>query len=386
MSLWARFRSADYREALAAEAAGDLERAATAFSRAGRPGEVIRLRRHLATGAAEPAERVRHLRAALAVAEGAYVEDALRTSLRQSLARALVATRDSGSLVQAVALYRAEGDHHGAAEALLALGQEPEARAELAAGHLFERLERLDRATARREASEAARDAAASAAEARADAGDRAGALHALEALDPAAVTGAARALRARLVAARPEGRLALAAAGTGAAVTIVGTLPVVLGRGPDSALPLADAGISRHHARLDGAGGGFRLADLESRNGTWIDGLPVGAGFELPEAGRFTLGERCRVVFRRLGEGALLLEVERGLAAGARAVVLGGPAELAGVLPGLAPVRLALEGGWFRLAGDGLRLQGRPVAGPVDLLVGDRVEVAGCDLEVRRR
>ena len=345
MSLWARLRSADYREALAAEAAGDLERAATRFSRAGYPGEVIRLRRRLAAEATGPAERVRHLRSALTVAEAGFGEDVLRGSLRQSLARALVAAGDSGSLAQAVALYRAEGDHHGAAEALLSLGQEAEARGELAAGHLFERLERLDRATARREADAAARDAATAAAEARAAEGDRAGAAAALAGLDPAAVTGAAAALRDRLADARPQGRLALAAGGTGAAVTVLGTLPVILGRTPESALPFADAGISRHHARLDGDRGAFRLADLESRNGTWLDGLPVGAGFELPDAGRFSLGERCRVAFRRLGEGALLLEVEQGLAAGARAVVLAGPADLAGVLPGLPPVRVAFEG-----------------------------------------
>ena len=49
-------------------------------------------------------------------------------------------------------------------------------------------------------------------------------------------------------------------------------TLPVVLGRDPDSAdVVLTDRMVSRRHARLEGEGGGVVLVDLDSANGTWV-------------------------------------------------------------------------------------------------------------------
>lgn len=380
MSRWARLLSADYREAVAAEAAGDLERAATAFLRAGDAQRVVELRRRLADAADDPGERIRHLRAARSVADDG-VDRASRLALERALGTALAAVGEPGALAEAVTRFEAAGDTLGAAETLLALGREDEARATLARGRHFERLEALDRETARREAEDAAEDDVVRRARAATRAGDRAGALSIL-----GSAGGAAAVLRREIEGARPEGRLALAAAGTGAAVTVVGALPVVLGRAPESALPLSDPGISRHHARLDRDGDGFRLADLGSRNGTWIDGLPVGDGFALPPRGRFEMGERCRVTFRAVGEAALCLEIEEGLAAGARALVLAGPADLSEVLPVPPSLRLDVASGWLRLSGDGLTLGGAPVPGPVDLLVDDRVGAGDAILEVRRR
>jgi serine protease Do len=53
----------------------------------------------------------------------------------------------------------------------------------------------------------------------------------------------------------------------------------VILGRAPSAAVrfdPRRDAGVGRHHARIEQVPDDplrFRLVDLESRNGTWLNG-----------------------------------------------------------------------------------------------------------------
>jgi len=53
----------------------------------------------------------------------------------------------------------------------------------------------------------------------------------------------------------------------------------LILGRGPRSCLPGAfqDGGVSREHARLERRGKGMTLIDLGSRNGTTLNGEPIG-------------------------------------------------------------------------------------------------------------
>src|SRR6185295_9986332 len=50
----------------------------------------------------------------------------------------------------------------------------------------------------------------------------------------------------------------------------------VSLGRHPSNDLRLADPSVSRHHCLLRRTEGGWRAADLESRRGTFVNGLPV--------------------------------------------------------------------------------------------------------------
>lgn len=66
---------------------------------------------------------------------------------------------------------------------------------------------------------------------------------------------------------------------------------PTTIGRGSDCDVVLADAHASRHHARLDVRGGVFVLTDLNSTNGTRVNGhrvrevvLGVGDRIELGE------------------------------------------------------------------------------------------------------
>jgi S1-C subfamily serine protease len=54
------------------------------------------------------------------------------------------------------------------------------------------------------------------------------------------------------------------------------GVRDALIGREPPADLVLADAGVSRQHARIVRRGSGFELVDLGSRNGTLINGDPV--------------------------------------------------------------------------------------------------------------
>lgn len=60
-------------------------------------------------------------------------------------------------------------------------------------------------------------------------------------------------------------------------------TLPVrsVVGRGPSSVLPLLDRRTSSEHAAVFWANGGWRVRDLASRNGTWLNGRRVEPGVD---------------------------------------------------------------------------------------------------------
>jgi hypothetical protein len=51
---------------------------------------------------------------------------------------------------------------------------------------------------------------------------------------------------------------------------------PIAVGRAPDNDLVLADAEVSRHHARLEPNGAAWRVVDLGSTNGTWVNGARV--------------------------------------------------------------------------------------------------------------
>ena len=59
------------------------------------------------------------------------------------------------------------------------------------------------------------------------------------------------------------------------------------------------DRYISRKHARLYEEAGGLRLADLESRNGTRIDGRPVSSPADLAVGQPFTVGRTTLRVVR---------------------------------------------------------------------------------------
>ena len=64
----------------------------------------------------------------------------------------------------------------------------------------------------------------------------------------------------------------------------------VIVGTAPSSDVVLVDRAISRLHAELDPRDDGLWVRDLESRNGTFLEGIRVVAA-RIPQAGRLQLG-----------------------------------------------------------------------------------------------
>src|SRR5271154_5495253 len=63
------------------------------------------------------------------------------------------------------------------------------------------------------------------------------------------------------------------------------------IGRSPTNQLPISDPSISRQHCMIRKKGGEFQLRDLESRNGTFVNGVPVGER-ELVEGDQIEVGK----------------------------------------------------------------------------------------------
>ena len=50
----------------------------------------------------------------------------------------------------------------------------------------------------------------------------------------------------------------------------------ITIGRAPDNTIVIDDPSVSSHHAQLELSGEIYRLKDLESTNGTRVNGIPV--------------------------------------------------------------------------------------------------------------
>lgn len=71
------------------------------------------------------------------------------------------------------------------------------------------------------------------------------------------------------------------------------------IGQGPQNDVILDDDTVSTHHARLEYVDGGWRLTDLESKNGTTVDGVKLAPGVPtpLPKNAEVTFGAH-RLIF----------------------------------------------------------------------------------------
>ncbi|MBI3929552.1 MAG: EAL domain-containing protein [Armatimonadetes bacterium] len=124
-----------------------------------------------------------------------------------------------------------------------------------------------------------------------------------------------------RIGALVPEGAGApvlLVTAGSRAGTVFPMTDRVVIGRAPESDLMLEDRGVSRHHAQIDRDGTGYLLRDLDSTNGTFMEGRPVVSHY-LREGDTFFCGSEAGLKFgwEVLGaDPALSLELLRRLPA----------------------------------------------------------------------
>jgi two-component system, cell cycle response regulator len=75
--------------------------------------------------------------------------------------------------------------------------------------------------------------------------------------------------------------------------ILTVGTVPVVLGRGEPCELRFDDASISFVHAQIERGDEQFFVRDMNSTNGTFVNGVPVTVPRVLADGDRIQLGRR---------------------------------------------------------------------------------------------
>ena len=163
-----------------------------------------------------------------------------------------------------------------------------------------------------------------------------------------------------------------------GSELAFVGGSEVTLGREGD--VVVRGTGVSRRHATLRMADGKVFVRDLQSRNGTLIEGIPVGGEVALEGEVEIGLGDDV-AVFVRPGDGFLQLRVLRGLDRDLQAYVGASELRHEGLLCGIR-----FEGGHPTLtpdSGAATRLGRQKVVATILLLAEDRVEVAGALVEV---
>src|SRR5690606_3241444 len=93
----------------------------------------------------------------------------------------------------------------------------------------------------------------------------------------------------------RDRSHCTLTIIGGGAVGTVVslGRVPVVLGRGEPCELRFDDPCVSYVHAQIERANGRFYVRDMNSTNGTFVNGVPVTVPRELSDGDRIQIGRR---------------------------------------------------------------------------------------------
>ncbi len=87
------------------------------------------------------------------------------------------------------------------------------------------------------------------------------------------------------------QGSLVIVAGGPEGTDYPLDTARITLGRGPGVDLAFEDDSMSAEHAAVEFANGGFRLRDLNSTNGTWMNDVEVMSA-DLKNGDRVRLGE----------------------------------------------------------------------------------------------
>jgi len=396
VSFLRRVFSADYRAAVAAEAAGNVDLAAERYALAGEAEGAVRM--HIAR-AARAGTRQAEIGALRDAIRWAGNEPALLRQAAKALGRALweslrsegVATeRDRAKVREAAELLVVGDDHQTAGEALEMIGDLQGAASAYSAGGFVEKME----ATLAKDdaATERARDEADAFAnyEMHMQVGRRDDARTELaRALHSAATAGEYRRMLDQLdTSLLTGGRVELKRRGKPAVVACAAP-KIVIGRDALCDLPLRAGGVSRQHAEIDRIRGPnglmFQLRDLDSRNGTSLAGLPLVGKVPLVGTGKFGLGDECSIDFE-VADGILILRLANGLDRG-NALIAGDD----GVKLVLAPLGLGLD----LIFQNGRPLLGRGTAREVtfnneplgdlrvQLIRGDRLVVDGDEIDV---
>ena len=93
-----------------------------------------------------------------------------------------------------------------------------------------------------------------------------------------------------------------------------VDKLPAVIGRGSDADICLADCWASRTHCEISALDGTLVVRDLESRNGTLVNGEQVTEALLLP-GDRLTVGITGLQVKYKRARGKVPAAIQRDLA-----------------------------------------------------------------------
>ncbi|MBA3459933.1 MAG: FHA domain-containing protein [Deltaproteobacteria bacterium] len=392
MTFFRKMFSADYRAAVAAEAAGNVDLAAERYALAGEHAGAVRM--HLARAARAPTRNAEigalrdamrwagddpELQKRAAAALGKALWDAVK-------AEGIATERDRAKVREAAELLVTGDDHTLAGEALEAIGDHLAAANAYSQGGLVEKMEQ---ALAKDDASnyKAREEADAHAGyETAMRVGRRDEARGELvRAVGTAARAGEYRRLLDQLdTALITAGKVEIKRRGKPLIVACAAE-KLVLGRDPLCDLTLRAGGVSRQHAEIERAPEGFLLRDLDSRNGTTVSGMPLAGRVPLAGKGKFGLGDECSLDFELI-DGVLVLRCAGGLDRGVTLI-----AGDEGLKLDLTPVGCGL---------DIIFKSGRPLLGRgtltdvkfndeplgdvrVQLIRGDRLIAAGDEIDI---
>jgi tetratricopeptide (TPR) repeat protein len=461
-SRWLRFVSPAYRDALKAEAEGRYVEAARAYAIVGESLKVAEMHILEAECQGAPASALRELHVA-----SHFVDEAAETAQGRALLlrlgqiylrilrKSVLTPAEHEICAFAAELLLRAGTPHAAAEAYELAGDLARAAQAYEQAGEIEKVEALHDRLARQRDQESEEQALWQRFELHRSLGQRPEALACIERLcqvarDPSSAQHERAQLRARLLSPFVV-RLRLREHGHAAEGIFAGRLPIVLGRGAGpladaggslSAEPahpeagargatglwLADPGLSRSHAQLERsplaetqpqdrsasadhtAGARFALRDLGSKNGSSLNGLPIGSTMAVPlrGVGEIGLGQHVRMQFAQPAhEDSLRLTVTRGLSRGLciwlceGAISLHLPRLLSGSVDAALPAALPVDpvaaapgqplaptaaAPMLRFAADdgqpwlhtetALFLDGKPVASPVQILRGDVLRI----------
>ena len=85
---------------------------------------------------------------------------------------------------------------------------------------------------------------------------------------------------------------------------------PIIVGRGSDADVKIDDQTVSRTHCGLSHGGGQMVLTDLESQNGTFVNGQPI-VQHVLREGDEIRVGATAMIVINIQSEGVLAIDVK---------------------------------------------------------------------------
>ncbi len=389
-----RLFSSDFRAAVAAEAAGDLELAAERYALAGNREATARVHLARAERAKTRNDEIDALRDAVhwAPVEGDWRRRACRALGEALLSRAraegITTERDRDRVREAARLLEEAGEHRAAGEAYEALGDDRLAARAFRGGGLVEKMEdAMSRDEARADSERAVREAYADY-EIAMRGGDRDGAATALRrCVEHAGKKTEYRRLLDELESRLITGGRVVLRVRRGRQLTVASGAPISLGRDPLCDLPLRSGGVSRRHAEVDVEPGTARwvLRDAGSRNGTRMGGLAIAGTVPLLGEGAFSLGDECEVGFR-CDDRRLTLRIDRGLDQGALLIAVGGGDPIALEADAELPLTLFFREGRPIVVqrSTGLTLNGERIAhGNVQLVHGDVITLADVELDV---